>query len=144
MLADDRSLRSAANRGDVEHSRAVHDVQMLKALLAGVQGLLCGRFEYFDMLLANHQHELRRNHLDTNNRIDDVEAAEIQAARRVETLEMQITNVQGDFLESLRSERQVADVKRDSFEAVAKSQLNDMSDCIQDQVEHMLSALHQT
>lgn len=52
--------------------------------------------------------------------------------------------MQGEFLESLRSERHVADVKHDSFEAFTKSQLNDMSGCIQDKVEHRLSELHRT
>lgn len=44
----------------------------LHAQIADIHELLRGRFEYTDTMLADHQREFRRDHLDTNERIDDL------------------------------------------------------------------------
>lgn len=77
MLADDRPLRRELRDvqpqlvdADAKHAVGLDDV---RAKIDGTHELFRGRFEYFDMLPAEHRHESRHDHLDTNTRIDSVE-----------------------------------------------------------------------
>lgn len=70
-----------------------------------------GRLACFDRWVAALQHEQRRDALDTGKRIDEVEASTLRTAKVVQSLAKQVDTLQGDVMETIRSERQVGDVK---------------------------------